>query len=130
MFRRFLPLALVALVGLWPSAQLTAQQPAPATAPQPPAPGAPPAAGPRGGRRGAPPVKSPEVAADGRVTFRLRAPNAREVAVALGGNRLAMQKDEQGLWTATTEVLAPNHYPYALVVDGASINGTTTRQLQ
>jgi enterochelin esterase-like enzyme len=76
---------------------LTAQQ----TPPAAPA-GAPPAAGPRGGGRGAPPVKSPEVAADGRVTFRLRAPNAKEVAVAMGGNRLAMQKDEQGVWTATT----------------------------
>ena len=31
------------------------------------------------GGRGAPPIKSPEVSADGKVTFRLRAPNAKEV---------------------------------------------------
>ena len=75
-------------------------------------------------------MKSPEVAADGRVTFRLRAPNAKEVAVAMGGNRLAMQKDEQGLWTATSDVLAPDYYTYALVVDGASINDPANRQVQ
>ena len=39
------------------------------------------------------PVKSPEVGADQRVTFRLRALNASDVAVAIGGKRLPMQKD-------------------------------------
>jgi hypothetical protein len=92
-------------VTLASSTLLAAQQPAPA-APPAAAPAAP-AAG-RGGGRGAPPVKSPEVGADRRVTFRLRAPNAKEVAVALGGSRLAMQKDEQGVWSATSEPLAPD----------------------
>ena len=49
--------------------------------------------------RGPAPVRSPEVAADGKVTFRLRAPNAKEVAVTGIGQRLAMKKDEQGVWT-------------------------------
>ena len=50
------------------------------------APQAPPAApvGPAAQGRGPAPVRSPEVGADGRVTFRLRAPNASEVAVAIG----------------------------------------------
>ena len=99
MLRRFSILPIVLLVAFWPAALLTAQQPG-----TPPAPtGAPPAAGPRGGGRGAPPVKSPEVGADGRVTFRLRAPNAREVAAAIAGNRLVMQKDDQGVWSVTSE---------------------------
>ena len=110
------------------SALLAAQQPAPPTAPPAAAPAAP-AAG-RGGGRGAPPVKSPEVAADRRVTFRLRAPNAKEVAVALGGNRLAMQKDEQGVWSATTEPLAPDYYTYSLVIDGTPVNDPANRQVQ
>jgi 1,4-alpha-glucan branching enzyme len=63
----------------------------------------------------------PEVGADSRVTFRLRAPNAKEVAATLAGNRLAMQKDEQGVWSVTTDVLAPDYYTYSLVVDGTSI---------
>ena len=51
------------------------------TARQAAAPQTPPAAGRQGqGGRGGGPVKSPEVGADGRVTFRLRAPNAKEVA--------------------------------------------------
>src|SRR5436190_12754056 len=73
---------------------------APSAAPQ-----APPAAptGPAAQGRGPAPVRSPEVGADRRVTFRLRAPNASEVAVAIGGKRLPLQKEEQGLWSVTTE---------------------------
>jgi len=37
------------------------------------------------------------VAKDGRVTFRMRAPNAREVTVTGIGMPLAMTKDEQGV---------------------------------
>ena len=109
------------------STLLAAQQPAPPAAPPAATPAAP-AAG-RGGR-GAPPVKSPEVGADRRVTFRLRAPSAKEVAVALGGNRLAMHKDEQGVWSATTEPLAPEYYTYSLVIDGTSVNDPANRQVQ
>src|SRR5688572_30523856 len=112
-----------ALVG---STLLTAQQPPPttlpATATQAPA-------GARGGGRGTA-IKSPDIAADGRVTFRLRAPNAKEVAVALGQTRLPMQRDEQGVWSATTEVLAPDYYTYALVVDGTSLNDPANRRVQ
>jgi enterochelin esterase family protein len=66
-------------------------------------------------------VRSPEVAADGKVTFRLRAPNAKEVFVTgIPGQRLAMLKDEQGLWTATSEPLKPDIYTYSFSVDGAT----------
>ena len=68
-----------------------------------------------------PPVISPEVHADRRVTFRLRAPNAKEVFVAReGAPKLAMQKDEQGLWTVTTEPLDPDVYGYSFSVDGVT----------
>lgn len=67
-------------------------------------------------------VRSPEVSADGRVTFRLRAPNAKEVFVTGIGQRLAMQKDEQGIWSVTTEPLKPEIYTYSFVVDGATFN--------
>ena len=128
MLRRFSIFPIVLLVAFCPSALLTAQQPA---VPVPPAPsGAPPAAGPRGGGRGAPPVKSPEVGADGRVTFRLRAPNAKEVAATLAGDRLLMEKDEQGVWSVTSGVLAPDYYTYSLAVDGTSINDPANRQVQ
>jgi enterochelin esterase-like enzyme len=84
---------------------------------QPPAPGR---AG--AGGRGAPAVKSPEVSADSRITFRLRAPNAKEVVVTglAPGQRLAMQKDEQGIWSVTTDPMKPDMYGYMFSVDGAS----------
>jgi len=72
--------------------------------------------------RGAPPVKSPEVSTDGRVTFRLRAPEASQVAVVGIGQRLAMQKDDQGVWSATTDPLKPDIYTYSFNVDGATLN--------
>jgi len=81
--------------------------------------------------RGGGPVKSPEVGADRRVTFRLRAPNAKEVAVAMSGNqRLAMQKDEQGVWTAISEPLTPEIYTYSFSVDGATITDPANREFQ
>ncbi len=72
--------------------------------------------------RGPAPVRSPEVSADGKVTFRLRAPNAKEVAVTGMGERLAMVKDEQGVWSATTATLQPDLYTYAFSVDGVTFN--------
>jgi len=69
-----------------------------------------------------PAVRSPEVAADGRVTFRLRAPDAKEVAVTgIGRERLAMTKNDQGVWSATTDALKPDLYTYRFSVDGVSM---------
>jgi enterochelin esterase-like enzyme len=82
------------------------------------------------GRGGPPPIKSPEIGADQRVTFRLRAPNAKEVAVAIGGKQLPMQRDAEGVWSLTTEPMSPDVYAYSLVVDGASINDPANRQAE
>src|SRR4051794_37504665 len=69
-----------------------------------------------------PPVRSPEVQGDSRVTFRFRAPNAKEVLVARdGAARSAMQKDDQGVWSLTTDPLPPDIYPYSFVVDGTTL---------
>src|SRR5258707_14528 len=69
------------------------------------------------------PVVSPEVHADHRVTFRLRAPNVKEVNVQIEGasKPLAMQKDDEGVWSGTTEPLAPDYYGYAFSVDGVTM---------
>src|SRR5260221_4050125 len=80
---------------------------------------------PQTGERQTPPgpVTSTEVLADHRVTFRLRAPNAKEVSVEIdgGGKPLAMQKDAEGIWSASSEPLAPDYYGYAFVVDGLTM---------
>src|SRR5258708_18742564 len=69
------------------------------------------------------PVVSPEVLADHRVTFRLRAPNVKEVRVEIdgAGKPLAMQKDAEGIWSATSEPLATDYYGYSFVVDGVTM---------
>jgi enterochelin esterase family protein len=68
-------------------------------------------------------VVSPEVHPDNRVTFRFRAPNAKEVALSVEGRPkdLTMQKDEQGVWSVTTEPLSADFYGYAFVADGVHL---------
>jgi enterochelin esterase-like enzyme len=70
-----------------------------------------------------PPLISPEVHSDNRVTFRFRAPNVKEVAISLEGvpQPIPMQKDDQGVWTLTTDPLAPDYYGYAIVADGVTL---------
>ena len=68
------------------------------------------------------PVVSPEVQADNRVTFRFRDPNAKAVVLTReGGPRLPMEKDEQGVWSVTTDALEPDLYGYSFVADGVSL---------
>ncbi len=72
--------------------------------------------------RGAPPVQSPEVSADGRITLRLRAPGASQVFVNGLGERLSMQKNDQGVWSVTSDALKPDIYTYSFSIDGATVN--------
>ena len=73
-------------------------------------------------QRGAPPVRSPELLGDGRVTFRLAAPNATDVR--LNGDFLRapqpLTKDEKGIWSVTVGPVAPEIYSYALGVNGVT----------
>lgn len=65
------------------------------------------------------PLRSPEVAADGRVTFRVRAANAKEVVLRCEGlSEIKLQKDDQGVWTFTTPPMQPDIYSYTFSVDG------------
>ena len=69
-----------------------------------------------------PPVKmGPEVHSDGTVTFRYRAPNAKEVFLSReGAAKLAMEPGEKGVWSVTTGVLEPDYYGYTFTVDGVA----------
>jgi enterochelin esterase-like enzyme len=65
---------------------------------------------------------SPEVHPDGRVTFRLRAPNAKEVLLRCEGAKAGpMQKGADGVWSITTEPMKPDIYAYSFQVDGLHI---------
>lgn len=79
-----------------------------------------PAAAAPAARQGQPPIVSPQVSSDRKVTFRISAPNAKEVSVTgeIPGSPVKLSKDEQGLWSATTGPLPPELYGYTFVVDG------------
>src|SRR6476646_7140009 len=141
-------LALSASVALLTTA-LVAQAPAPAT-PPPQAP-APATAG-RGGR-GGPTVVSPQIGADGRVPFRVLAPQATTVTVGgdingsltppagatpepapPGGGRggppaVVMAKGEDGVWSGTTiRAVKPGAWRYTFTVDGVTtVDSRNTR---
>jgi Putative esterase/Carbohydrate-binding module 48 (Isoamylase N-terminal domain) len=75
-----------------------------------------------GGPARAAKVRSPEVLADGRVTFRFLAPNASEVFVRGNwerGRDTKMTKDASGVWSFTTPAsLQPELWAYTFSVDG------------
>ena len=71
-------------------------------------------------QRGGPAVRSPEIHADGRVTFRLAAPDATDVR--LNGEFLRapqpLTRDEKGIWSVTVGPVSPEVYSYTLGVNG------------
>lgn len=68
------------------------------------------------------PLVSPEVHADGSVTFRALAPGSLEVFVQLEGEEpVIMQKDDLGVWSLTTSPLAPDYYGYIFQDTGAPV---------
>jgi enterochelin esterase-like enzyme len=93
-------------------------------APPPQAPGAPgQAPGARAGMQQLPRVVSPEIKPDNTVTFRLRAPNATEVTVSGDwpeGRNVKMEKDNDGIWSATVGPLTPEVWGYNFSVNGVS----------
>ncbi|PSK83270.1 esterase [Prolixibacter denitrificans] len=72
------------------------------------------------------PIVSPEINADHTVTFRIMAPNAKEVSAsgsldgehAFANITYEMQKGDSGVWTFTTPVLPSEFYRYHFTVDG------------
>lgn len=76
-------------------------------------------------------ARSPEVNANGTITFRLQAPNAGSVRIVTDFPKLGdvlvngsagfdMINDDNGVWSYTSPRLAPSYYQYWFVVDGFS----------
>jgi enterochelin esterase family protein len=70
-------------------------------------------------------VTSPEIAADGRVTFRVLAAQAQSVKLTTPGDirevvatPAQFMKNEQGVWEATVGPIAPGAYRYTFNIDG------------
>jgi enterochelin esterase-like enzyme len=71
----------------------------------------------------------PRVHPDGRVTFRLTAPNAQKVQLQPGGadnglgkGPIDMTRDEKGLWSVTLPPAVPGFHYYWFLVDGLNVN--------
>ena len=66
----------------------------------------------------------PQVNSEGRVRFRILAPQAQSVSVNLGS--LALTKGPDGAWTGTTRPLDEGFHYYHLSIDGATVNDNGT----
>ena len=69
------------------------------------------------------PVVSPEIQEGGKVTFRLRAAQAKEVALRGQWTRqpLPMRQGENGVWSATAEAVPAGVWEYSFQVDGLNV---------
>src|SRR5215510_4224883 len=74
----------------------------------------------------APVVNSPEVSADGQITFRLLAPQAENVRLTgsdipgVGGGK-PMTKSDKGVWEITVGPIASGSYRYNFNVNGVAV---------
>jgi enterochelin esterase family protein len=62
----------------------------------------------------------PKIDSERRAYFRITAPDAKSVSVGLPGGR-NMTKGADGVWTVTTDPLAPGFHYYTITIDGVSV---------
>ncbi len=70
--------------------------------------------------------KYPKVNPDRTVIFKVDAPQARTVAVDLGG-RHQMTRNAQGQWEVTTPPIVPGFHYYSLIIDGVSVSDPNSK---
>jgi enterochelin esterase-like enzyme len=84
-----------------------------------------------GARGGNQPVVSPEIHPDRKVTLRLNAPRATEVAlngnITLDKGPLPMTKNDTGVWSITVGPLEADVYEYSFVVNGVTTTDAVNR---
>jgi enterochelin esterase-like enzyme len=65
----------------------------------------------------------PKIHADLRVTFRIKAPDAKKVEFGFFvPKRYPAKKGEDGFWTATTDPQVPGFHYYRVFIDGVQVN--------
>jgi enterochelin esterase-like enzyme len=69
------------------------------------------------------PTISPEIQSDRRVTFRFKAPQAKEVFVAGQGisGKVPLTKGDNDDWSVTVDPIEPGVYEYSFTVDGVQM---------
>ena len=76
-------------------------------------------------------VKSPDIQADGSVTFRLFAPQAKEVQLngQWGASVPMAWDDTEQIWKATVRPEVADIYPYNFVVDGQAVSDPNNKDI-
>jgi enterochelin esterase family protein len=74
-----------------------------------------------------PQAEYPRIDANGRVQFRVNAPDAHQVQVLVGGGggqtaKMDMVKQADGVWTLTTPPIVPGFHYYHFFIDGVRVN--------
>ena len=69
----------------------------------------------------APGAQFPKIDPERRACFRIKAPDTKEVSVALSGGSQVIN-GEDSIWTATTDPLAPGFHYYSITVDGVAVD--------
>lgn len=62
----------------------------------------------------------PQILPDNRVIFRIKAPDAQKVQIDLG-KKYDLEKDDEGFWTVTTDVISRGFHYYSLLIDGVAV---------
>lgn len=62
----------------------------------------------------------PRILPDHRVIFQIKAPDAKKVQIDLG-KLYDMKRDDQGVWSVTTEPQGSGFHYYSLVIDGMAV---------
>lgn len=68
-----------------------------------------------------PEAEYPCVDAQSRATFRVSAPEAKDVKIDICGRKYDMQRDADGNWSVTTDPLVVGFHYYFVIVDGVSV---------
>ena len=77
-----------------------------------------------------PRIKSPVVNDDYSITFSIKAPDAKEVSVNMMMKNFPMEKDAEGVWSATVGPVESEGYTYAFSVDGLKVLDPANPKMQ
>jgi enterochelin esterase-like enzyme len=62
----------------------------------------------------------PQILADNRVIFQIKAPDAQKVQIDLG-KKYDLVKNSQGVWETTTDSISEGFHYYSLLIDGVAV---------
>lgn len=68
----------------------------------------------------------PQIFADQKVLFKMKAPDAKKVQVDLG-RKYDMVKDSSGIWSVTTDSISEGFHYYSIIIDGIAVDDPSSQ---